>query len=245
MRAAGSASDHDGTGAYTERPEPARILGRILPSGVATSELVRYPEDLRVHPGEEHLIAKSVEKRRRDFIGARYCARQALAQLGEPQVAIGKGERGMPLFPRGVVGSLTHCDGYRAAALAHRLRWRSIGIDAEPHGPLPEGVLESVSLPAERAWLAGALPATGLHMDRLLFCAKEATYKAWFPLTLRWLGFEDAHITFTIDDDGASGGFRSELLVPGQTNDGGAPLLSFDGRWQIGEGLILTAIAVG
>lgn len=234
-------SDHGGA----ESGEPAQILGRILPSGVATAELLRYPEELRVHPGEEHLIAKSVEKRRRDFIGARYCARQALAQLGEPQVAIGKGERGMPLFPRGVVGSLTHCDGYRAAALAHRLRWRSVGIDAEPHGPLPDGVLDSVSLPAERQWLKGALPATGLHMDRLLFCAKEATYKAWFPLTLRWLGFEDAHITFTIDDDGTSGGFRSELLIPGQTTDGGAPLLSFDGRWLIGEGLILTAIAVG
>ncbi|WP_216902493.1 4'-phosphopantetheinyl transferase Npt [Nocardia alni] len=221
------------------------MLGAILPAAVASAELVRYPEGLKVHPGEEHLIEKAVEKRRRDFIGARYCARQALAQLGEPQVAIGKGERGMPLFPRGVVGSLTHCDGYRAAALAHRLRWRSIGIDAEPHDELPEGVLDSVSLPAERTWLAGALPATGLHLDRLLFCAKEATYKAWFPLTLRWLGFEDAHISFTIDTDGESGTFHSDLLVPGQTTDGGTPLSSFDGRWQITDGLILTAIAVG
>ncbi|MGF6886610.1 4'-phosphopantetheinyl transferase EntD [Nocardia sp. GAS34] len=231
--------------AVIEERGSARMLGRILPAGVAAAELLRYPEGLKPHPGEEHLIEKSVEKRRRDFIGARHCAREALAQLGEPQVAIGKGERGMPLFPRGVVGSLTHCDGYRAAALAHRLRWRSIGIDAEPHAALPEGVLDSVSLPAERDWLAGALPATGLHMDRLLFCAKEATYKAWFPLTLRWLGFEDAHITFTIGDDDRSGTFRSELLIPGQVNDGGAPLRSFDGRWLITDGLILTAIVAG
>jgi len=223
----------------------ARMLGRILPAGVAAAEMVQYPEGLAPHPGEEHLIEKSVEKRRRDFIGARHCARQALVQLGEPQVAIGKGERGMPLFPRGVVGSLTHCDGYRAAALAHRLRWRSVGIDAEPHAALPEGVLDSVSLPAERNWLTGALPATGLHLDRLLFCAKEATYKAWFPLTLRWLGFEDAHITFTLGEDGESGTFRSELLVPGPVNDGGAPLQTFDGRWLITDGLILTAIVAG
>ena len=206
---------------------------------------MRFPEQLQPHPGEEHLIAKSVEKRRRDFIGARHCARQALSELGESEVAIGKGERGMPLFPHGVVGSLTHCDGYRAAARAHRLRWRSIGIDAEPHDALPEGVLESVSLPAERDWLQGAIPATGLHLDRLLFCAKEATYKAWFPLTLRWLGFEDAHITFTLDDTEQSGTFTSTLLVPGQVDDGGTPLTSFDGRWLIGDGLILTAIVVG
>ncbi|MBF5000260.1 4'-phosphopantetheinyl transferase superfamily protein [Nocardia sp. BSTN01] len=225
--------------------EQARVIGSILPAGVAAAELLRYPEDLKPHPGEEHLIAQSVEKRRRDFIGARHCARLALAQLGEPPVAIGKGERGMPLFPRGVVGSLTHCDGYRAAVLAHRLRWRSVGIDAEPHDTLPEGVLDSVSLPAERDWLRGAIPATGLHMDRLLFCAKEATYKAWFPLTQRWLGFEDAHITFTVDDTGTAGAFRSALLVPGQTVDGGAPLTAFDGRWTITDGLILTAIVAG
>ncbi len=212
---------------------------------MAAAELLDYPDGLKAHPGEEHLIEKAVEKRRRDFIGARHCARLALQQLGEPPVAIGKGERGMPLFPRGVVGSLTHCAGYRAAALAHRLRWRSIGIDAEPHDALPEGVLDSVSLAPERDWLSSAIPSTGLHLDRLLFCAKEATYKAWFPLTLRWLGFEEAHITFTVDDSGSGGTFHSELLVPGHTNDGGAPLSSFDGRWLISDGLILTAIVTG
>lgn len=204
-----------------------------------------YPEDLKAHPAEEHLIAKSVEKRRRDFIGARHCARQALTQLGEPAVAIGKGGTGEPLFPRGIVGSLTHCEGYRAAALGHKLRFRSIGIDAEPHAPLPEGVLDSVSLAPERTWLTTVLPGTGLHLDRLLFCAKEATYKAWFPLTGRWLGFEDAHITFTVDDESAgagAGSFHSELLIPGNTTDGGAALTTFDGRWVISDGLILTAI---
>jgi 4'-phosphopantetheinyl transferase EntD len=220
------------------------LIEKILPAGVASAELVEYPEGLQPHPAEAHLIEKSVEKRRRDFIGARHCARLALAELGEPPVAIGKGERGAPVWPRGIVGSLTHCDGYRAAALAHRLRFRSIGIDAEPHGTLPEGVLDSVSLQPERDWLT-TVDRSGLHLDRLLFCAKEATYKAWWPLTARWLGFEDAHITFTIDEssDGAgSGTFHSQILVPGQVTDGGAPLISFDGRWMIGDGLILTAI---
>ncbi|MEV0027758.1 4'-phosphopantetheinyl transferase Npt [Nocardia sp. NPDC050793] len=222
------------------------MIENILPSDVASAELLAYPEDLKPHPAEEHLIAKSVEKRRRDFIGARHCARLALEQLGEPPVAIGKGERGMPMFPRGIVGSLTHCDGYRAAALAHKMRFRSVGIDAEPHGALPDGVLDSVSLAAERDWLRDT--DSRLHLDRLLFCAKEATYKAWFPLTTRWLGFEEAHITFTVEEnaDGTgSGTFHSQLLVPGQTNDGGLPLTSFDGRWMIADGLILTAIAHG
>ncbi|MFI9510153.1 4'-phosphopantetheinyl transferase Npt [Nocardia sp. NPDC052566] len=220
------------------------MIENILPSGVATAELLQYPEDLKPHPAEEHLIAKAVEKRRRDFIGARHCARLALEQLGEPPVAIGKGERGAPVWPRGIVGSMTHCEGYKGAALAHKMRFRSIGIDAEPHEALPEGVLDSVSLESERKWLRGN--DSELHLDRLLFCAKEATFKAWWPLTVRWLGFEDADISFTVQErpDGTSGGtFRSQILVPGQVNDGGPALTSFDGRWLIADGLILTAIA--
>ncbi|WP_330185747.1 4'-phosphopantetheinyl transferase Npt [Nocardia sp. NBC_01503] len=224
------------------------MLGRILPPGVAAAEMVAYPEGLKPHPGEEHLITRAVEKRRRDFIGARYCARQALEQLGEPAVAIGKAEDGGPVWPRGIVGSLTHCDGYKAAVLGHKLRFRSIGIDAEPHAALPDGVLDSVSLAPERQWLTTVLPGTALHLDRLLFCAKEATYKTWRPLTGRWLGFEDAHITFTVDEESAgtgAGTFHTELLIPGHTTDGGAALTSFDGRWLISDGLILTAIVEG
>ncbi|RJO74771.1 4'-phosphopantetheinyl transferase superfamily protein [Nocardia panacis] len=220
------------------------MIEKILNSGVASAELLEYPQGLRAHPAEEHLIEKAVEKRRRDFIGARHCARLALEQLGEQPVAIGKGERGAPVWPRGIVGSLTHCEGYRAAALGHAVLFRSIGIDAEPHGELPEGVLDSVSLAPEREWLRANADA-GLHLDRLLFCAKEATYKAWWPLTSRWLGFEDAHITFEITErglDSGAGTFHSSILVPGQVNDGGAPLVSFDGRWEITDGLILTAI---
>ena len=52
-----------------------------------------------------------------------------------------------------------------------------------------------------------------LHWDRILFCAKEATYKAWFPLTRRWLGFEDAHIIFDVNSDGISGEFVSQILI--------------------------------
>jgi 4'-phosphopantetheinyl transferase EntD len=221
------------------------MIEELLPVGIASAELFHDPVGLTAHPGEEHLIARAVDKRRKDFIGARHCARLALAKLGEPAVAIGRGERGAPIWPRGIVGSLTHCAGYRGAAVGFAMQARSVGIDAEPHGPLPEGVLDSVSIAPERDWLAGRAD-DALHADRLLFCAKEATYKAWFPLTGRWLGFEDAHITFTVaavDDGHWRGDFHSELLVDGRTDDG-PPLRSFDGRWLVRDGLVLTAIAV-
>ncbi|EOM77064.1 4'-phosphopantetheinyl transferase [Rhodococcus rhodnii] len=222
------------------------MIERILPGGVAAAELFEDPPGLAPHPQEAPLVARAVDKRKREFVGARHCARTAMRTLGVEEGPILKGDKGAPVWPRGLVGSLTHCDGYRGAVLAYAMAMRSLGIDAEPGAPLPEGVLGHVSLPEERERLAAADDT--VHWDRLLFCAKEATYKAWFPLTNRWLGFEDADITFERDADSADGAvtgrFRSRLLVSGETVDGGAPLTEFTGRWLAADGLILTAIAV-
>ncbi|RVW03889.1 4'-phosphopantetheinyl transferase Npt [Rhodococcus xishaensis] len=222
------------------------MIERILPAGVASSELFDDPPGLRPHPQEESLIARAVDKRRREFIGARHCARVAMATLGVEPGPILRGDKGSPVWPKGIVGSLTHCDGYRGAVVGYAMQVRSVGIDAEPNAPLPDGVLDAVSLQEEREWL-GSVDPTVVHWDRLLFCAKEATYKAWFPMTGRWLGFEDANITFTGGTEGTdrtSGSFRSKLLVPGETTDGGPPLASFAGRWLVSDGLIVTAISV-
>jgi enterobactin synthetase component D / holo-[acyl-carrier protein] synthase len=219
----------------------ATLLSDVLPHKVASAEMYTDPTDLAPLPEEEPLIAKSVAKRRNEFITVRYCARLALEELGVPPAPILKGEKGEPCWPDGVVGSLTHCEGFRGAAVARNDTARSVGIDAEPHDVLPKGVLDAISLPVERSEL-GALPGA-LAWDRILFCAKEATYKAWFPVTRRWLGFEDAHITFTVDDDGSTGGFESEILIDPATLSG-PPLNTLRGRWSVRDGLALTAIVL-
>jgi 4'-phosphopantetheinyl transferase EntD len=219
------------------------LVSAVLPSieDLACAELYSDPPGLAPLAEEEPLIARSVEKRRNEFITVRYCARIALGELGFPSVPILKGEKGEPCWPDGVVGSLTHCAGYRGAVVARDGAVRSVGVDAEPHDVLPDGVLDAISLPAERTELAG-LPA-GVHWDRILFCAKEATYKAWFPLTKRWLGFEDAHITFEVDESGSAGSFESTILIDGATLSG-PPLSSLAGRWSVNRDLVLTAITL-
>jgi 4'-phosphopantetheinyl transferase EntD len=219
----------------------ATLLSDVLPHKVAAAEMYTDPPELAPLPEEAPLIAKSVAKRRNEFITVRYCARLALEELGVPPVPILKGEKGEPCWPDGVVGSLTHCEGFRGAAVGRIDTARSVGIDAEPHDVLPKGVLDAISLPAERSEL-GALP-NGLHWDRILFCAKEATYKAWFPVTHRWLGFEDAHITFTVDNGGTTGGFASEVLIDPAALSG-PPLNTLRGRWSVRDGLALTAIVL-
>jgi 4'-phosphopantetheinyl transferase EntD len=216
------------------------MIEKILSAGVACAEAFGDPVDVALFPEEEALMARAVDKRRREFATARGCARRALAALGVAAAPILPGERGAPQWPPGIVGSITHCSGYRAAAVARARDMRTVGLDAEPDEALPDGVLGVISLPGERARLRDlALAAPGTCWDRLLFSAKETVYKAWFPLTRRWLGFEDADITI----NAADGTFGVRLLVTAPAADG-SPLTGFTGRWLARGGLILTAIAV-
>ncbi|GIF15017.1 4'-phosphopantetheinyl transferase family protein [Actinoplanes teichomyceticus] len=217
------------------------MLAGLLPPAVVAVEAFDDIDGEPPFPGEEGLVARAVEVRRREFVTARRCARQALAGLGHPPAPILAGPRREPLWPAGVVGSITHCRGFRAAAVARRADLAALGIDAEPHGPLPEGVAEQVTLPGEREHLA-RLAAThpAVHWDRLLFSAKESVYKAWFPLTGRWLGFEEARLTF----DPAAAAFHARILIDGRRADGGAPLTELTGRFLVERGLALTALHV-
>ncbi|OBA82549.1 4'-phosphopantetheinyl transferase [Mycobacterium sp. 1164966.3] len=219
------------------------LVSSVLPDArdMAYAELYSDPPGLSPLPEEEPLIAKSVAKRRNEFVTARHCARIAMRELGLPPVPILKGDKGEPCWPDGVVGSLTHCTGYRGAVVARNSTVRSVGIDAEPHDVLPDGVLDAITIDEERHEIT-TLPA-GLHWDRILFCAKEATYKAWFPLTKRWLGFEDAHIVFDVDGEGNTGDFVSKILVDGAALTG-PPLTTLRGRWSVERDLVLTAIVL-
>jgi 4'-phosphopantetheinyl transferase EntD len=209
------------------------VIGDILPAAVAAVEKFDDPPHAMLFPQEQAVIARAVDKRRREFTTVRFCARAALAVLGLPPVPIVPGQRGAPGWPPGVVGSMTHCAGYRAAALAHARDVATIGIDAEVHEALPAGVLDLVSLPAERARLRRlAADEPGVSWDRLLFSAKESIYKAWYPLTRAWLDFAEADVELE-----PSGQFTATLLVPG-------PVTGFAGRWLVRDGLMLTAIAV-
>jgi 4'-phosphopantetheinyl transferase EntD len=166
-------------------------------------------------------------------------------KLGVPPQPLLPGERGAPGWSPGLVGSMTHCDGYCAAALARTADLASLGIDAEPHQPLPEGVLDAVALPTEITRLRGLTARRPeVRWDRLLFSAKESVYKAWFPLTGQWLDFTEADIALSVDPGGQPHGrLRAELLVPGPLV-GGRRLGHFEGRWTVRRGLAATAITV-
>jgi 4'-phosphopantetheinyl transferase EntD len=214
--------------------EHVDVLAEVVTEHVAFVEAFGDIPGATLYPGEAAAIALAVEKRRQEFATARACARSALATLGVPAGPVDRGPGGAPVWPTGIVGSITHCDGYRAAAVARADDVRTLAIDAEPNLPLPDGVLGEISCIAERT----ALPPSGhVCWDRLLFSAKECVYKACFPLAGRWLDFEDV----TVHIDAVARSFCARIRVPIR-DSAGQEIAGFAGRWTVDAGLLATAI---
>jgi len=91
----------------------------------------------KLFPAEEAVVRTAGPRRRAEFTVGRRCAREALAGLGLPVAPVLAGRAGEPLWPAGVTGSITHCPGYRACAVARAADVAGIGIDAEPDRPRP------------------------------------------------------------------------------------------------------------
>ncbi len=216
------------------------MLAELLPPSVSAVEAFDDEIPSQLYPEEAAMVSAAVAKRRREFATARRCAHEAMAKLGVPGGPLLSGKNREPLWPDGIAGSITHCQGYRAAVVARQQDLASVGIDAEPHAPLPAGVLGVIALPQEAGRLAELAAADQQRCwDRLLFCAKESVYKAWFPLARRWLGFHEADIVI----DPGAGTFSATLLVPGPQL-GATTVEGFTGRFAVGNGLVLTAVAV-
>lgn len=184
------------------------------------------------HPAEEALIERAVEKRQREFRKARACARELLAEFGVREFPLLSGSQREPLWPEGIVGSVTHTDGLCAVAVGSRLQYAGIGIDVEPEGPLSEGVAKRVCSAAEIALAVDASNLPALTVARLIFSAKEAFYKSQFCVTERFLGFGDVAVEIARD-----GAFSVRLL----TDVADLEAAAFTGRWARQGGFVLTA----
>jgi 4'-phosphopantetheinyl transferase EntD len=246
------------------------LLASLLPAGIAFAEASGDELDgplPPLWPGEEGgLGPRAVHRRRVSYHWGRALARRAIESLGQEVAAVGRGPSRQPIWPAGVVGSITHCDGYCAAAAAPSAQWLGVGIDAEPLQEMAAGVVARIATEDECSRLAGRDDRPRATVA--LFSAKESLYKVWSPIARSWLGFHDATVdlgelaparpatatapaTAPARPDGAEdageaalvGPLTARLLVP-PLAVAGRRVGRFEGRYGYAGGLVVTAIAL-
>lgn len=178
-----------------------------LPSGlrnfgvqVAAAGLDRRWDDRAnwLLPAERPGLAHAVNRRRREIIAGRLLARALLDRLGGEPAPIRQRRDRCPDWPAGIVGSITHTDTVCAVALCKTDQAFALGVDLEPRAPLPRDIWKLVCRPEE---LEVALQSTTPALwTRWMFSAKEAFYKAQYPLT--GIFMEPLDIAVQVDPSG-------------------------------------------
>lgn len=189
---------------------------------------------------EEAAVGEATAARRAEYQTTRECARAALQELGFPAIEIPTGPDRGPVWPAGVVGSLTHCARIRAAAVARAVDLRALGIDIEMSKRLPPRVLEVIATEEEVGILRRLDRSNpSVPWERVLFSAKEAVFKAWFPLTSEWIDYRSC----CLDIDPLSGSFVTTFDA---TSGRGNTLSAEDvlGRWRVYDGFVFTVAYV-
>lgn len=135
--------------------------------------------------------------RRKEFSSGRILAQRCLTSLGQQLTPIGCGVNREPLWPNGAVGSIAHTGTFTTAVVClpnKKLQTAGIGIDAELCGRLDADIWPTVFTPPEIESLEQESPLEKNLMATCMFSAKEAVYKAQFPLTRRFIEFDEVAI---------------------------------------------------
>ncbi len=149
-------------------------------------------------PDELSAAIQLANPRKCEFLSGRILARHALAKINVPG-NVGSDNESLPLFPDGSIGSISHSKNVIAVAVSKSRDYKTIGIDIEHIGRIKDNVLNKIATPKEKTALE-SLPEKQSHIQKaLLFCAKEAFFKAQFPHTRFYPHWQDIGLDFTSD----------------------------------------------
>ncbi len=184
-------------------------------------------------PEEEACLGPNAALRRRFFFAlGRAAARDALAELGIAPVALRRGPAGEPVWPGGIVGAISHSGDLAVAIVGRQSDYLGLGLDVEQLSPgLSARAARLVCTPSEMAWVGDAGASS---RGTILFSAKEAVFKALFPIERVWLGFGDAELEWQPERcgfkarllKGASRGYPMGAVLPVQCTLSNAEVLS-------------------
>jgi len=220
---------------------PATLIKDLFPDCVATSDIwmrdiAHYRDDLELQADELLCVTEAVPQRKLEFAAGRFCARRALHQLGFNSPSLPKLTDGRTRWPTGIIGSITHTNQYSAAVTAKNNQFTGIGIDAEEISNVKSEIWKDICTPNELNWLRTLSSSKIIESAAVIFSAKEAFYKCAQSIGPQWMNFEDLAITVFSET------FRVQVLKD-------FPLIrqwqsSFDCRYRISSGLVLTGVTL-
>jgi enterobactin synthetase component D len=207
-----------------------RAVALAIPGDDALDALAAILE-----PAELDLAREWAPARRRTWVAGRAALRTALQRSALPAPAVLSDDRGAPILPPGVLGSVSHKEDVAVALVVPASDPAThIGVDVEPDGPLRFDVSRKVLTRQEQAELAILPDAERLAEVRLRFSAKEAVYKALDPFVRRYVGFHEVSVRPRAD-----GGSDVQMHLPASEG-----VFDVDVRWLRSEGWLVTTARV-
>ncbi len=214
------------------------IVRSLLPEHIRVVEGPIIDVQYLLRPEEAACVAKAVPKRRAEFSCGRVFARSAMKSFGAGDDALLTGKDGVPIWPPGLVGSISHTHRYCAVAVARKAQIAAIGIDVEEAQRFPSDLARYVLSAREtEANLHQLLDQQRLERMAIIFSAKESFYKCLFPLGGAPLAFHNVEII--VNDRSAS--FEGHLLTSAEPFDAGH---RFIGRYAIQGGYVATTVTL-
>jgi 4'-phosphopantetheinyl transferase EntD len=198
----------------------------LVPEQTVIDVSLVTPCGFELHPDERALTGKMAAKRLADFRASRYVASNALSQLGHSDFAILINQQRGPIWPPGIIGSLSHCSEIAVAVAIDDRSIASIGIDVEAYYEMEENLRKLICSEQEMKHLRSI--GQPELMSKIVFSIKEAIYKCLNPLIQQWIDFKDVSIVLDKNKQTYVANLNSEL-----TARLGCSTIS--GRWLINE----------
>ena len=175
---------------HASATDVANALVDLVPAGIRI-------RSARLACADDHVQEKPAARRRNEYLTGRRLGRELLQHAGSAELSVGVGTRGMPTWPKGFTGSISHTDDVCAVAVASSEVVRGVGVDIERIEDVVASLETLIRRPDE---VHTAVPLAWY------FSAKESVFKCQFPLTAEDAEFIDARIIW-----GASGTFAVDV----------------------------------
>lgn len=209
------------------------LLKGLLPGEIRTSAATIEDHVSALLPAERPFIARAVPARQHEFATGRFLVRRLLTGLGYPDFPLVSDDKRVPVWPPGIVGSISHAASLCVVAIGHESIYRGIGLDLEPDEPAKRDIERVVCRGDEHDWVAAAGEGERGRRCRVVFSVKEAVYKAFYPHTREFWSFRDVGVSIDLE----AGSYRAWLPES-------AGLDTIEGRVHRRQGWIVAGAAV-